>query len=77
MREGAIEDLFNRHRLHLLHNSKWWKELLKGGDQFEMHLSTQFCWSVMYFLYSSFHHSCYWHEEGEMEREVTSASQAG
>lgn len=39
MREGAIEDLFNRHRLHLLHNSKWWKELLKGGDQFEMHLS--------------------------------------
>ena len=38
---------------------------------------TQFCWSVMYFLYSSFHHSCYWHEEGEIEREVTSASQAG
>ena len=29
---------------------------------------TQFCWSVMYFLYSSFHHSCYWHEEGEIER---------
>ena len=39
MRKGATEDLFNRHPLHLPHNSKWWKELLKGGDQFEMHLS--------------------------------------